>query len=94
MKRSTEEFKRELCDAITYDLDVRAAILDIVKRSAILNPEIRQLLDQSSVRPGEYLNFFLKPRPLPQSTIRRYGQRFQDLKQSRLKNTFKKDPIL
>jgi len=49
MEQSTEEFKRNLCAVISNDRDVQKVLLDVIKRSIISNPEIRAILDQSSV---------------------------------------------
>lgn len=56
MKRSTEEFKSELCAAIANDCDVQRAILDVIKRASISNPEIRLLLSESAVK--KYVDLF------------------------------------
>lgn len=50
MKRSTEEFKRELCAAIANDRDVQRAILDVIKRAIISNPDIRSDISPSSIK--------------------------------------------
>ena len=49
MEQSKEEFKRDLCDAISHDRDVQKVLLDVIKRSVISNPEIRAILGQSCV---------------------------------------------